>query len=399
MPFVVKKMSEFIQPLPYPEDALLTGADSDGRSEITSGLYRHRVSSERLAEYHTGDKDTYLSYAEEATLSDAIQEGIKAEKAAEHLQAEIETMDKVPSEVIEQLLATFQRIKRGRLAKQKLIESHLRYAAYLARASVGIITPPPGRATSSTSDRYKGKNRRPRKIGTYANITNLRSPYAQLEDRIQAAYVGLIKAASSFKPQQTKHGNEQPSFITYAAWYIQNEIEQSLPYETPGYRLPMNVSLDVRKYERSKAEAEPDFDSTIPLERLEEISQGTQVISIDELRYEAIPEEVEAYSSDDERYVGLEELLPDEEVEDPFEYIQQAMLEAGIDQAIATLSEREAGVVRLRCGLADGKTHTYLNLETTTPSVATGSLAELLCSAGRSPAQTEGTRSVSGGVV
>jgi RNA polymerase sigma factor (sigma-70 family) len=332
---------------------------SDIGSQIPSGKYTHGKQIESLAQYYTGDKNTYLSFAQEVMLAELIQDGIKAEQEI----AQIEELSEIDSDAIKQLKAAYARRKGGRDAAQVLVEANMRFAAYFARASVGIVNPlNPQKTTKAkprTSDRYRGKNKKPERVGTYTDITGLRSPHAELEDRIQQGYMGLVEAARKYIPRGVSvEGSDEnnASFATFAASNVQAAIHRFTPYETLGWRLPREEAQEVKQYSKELNDALDENRDPVLDPQLEQMMLGRDTVPIDELSFAAAPEEADEFGEGIN--LGADELLHDDNAYTE-ELAARHILRQHFIEILDTIkNQRDAGIVMHRYGFEDGSPRT-----------------------------------------
>jgi RNA polymerase sigma factor (sigma-70 family) len=198
-----------------------------------------------------------------------------------------------------------------------------------------------------------------------ADFTSLKSPHAVLDDRIQIANMGLLRAARIFTPGVMKDGKPVP-FMAFAAQIIKHDLTtyvrrgtkytpRELPgsLETPLY-IPSHIGEAIAQAHRD------DWREAMTPERREELlgfERMQDLVSLDELYFaNAANEEVED-EIQEPPLLSANEVLPIYG-SDPTQHITESLLSRSVHDALKTLSEREAGVLRLRYGLTDGQQHT-----------------------------------------
>jgi RNA polymerase primary sigma factor len=169
-----------------------------------------------------------------------------------------------------------------------------------------------------------------------------------LGDLINEGNLGLIRAAQKF--DETKG----IKFISYAVWWIRQSILQALAEQSRIVRVPLNrAGALYRMGKRSSAllqelGREPTVDELADeLDLSLEEVQRTLAISQTHLSLDA-----PLTPGQDNRLIDY---LPDQFSSGPDDETYERALSSTIDEALATLKEREAKVLRLYFGLEDSR--------------------------------------------
>ncbi len=169
-----------------------------------------------------------------------------------------------------------------------------------------------------------------------------------LADLINEGNIGLIRAAQKF--DETKG----IKFISYAVWWVRQAILQALAEQSRIVRVPLSRAGTLHRIGRRSSSLTQELGREPTVEEIaeeldlpEEEIKHTLVMAQQHLSLDAplVPGEEGQ----------LLDYLSDQASPGPDEELYNRALSRSIDEALATLSEREAKVLRLYFGLDDGE--------------------------------------------
>jgi len=165
-----------------------------------------------------------------------------------------------------------------------------------------------------------------------------------LGDLINEGNLGLIKAAKRF--DETRGFK----FISYAVWWIRQSILQALAEQSRIVRLPLNRVGALNKIGKKFSELEQSYEREPSASELAEELDMTLFEVADTLKISGRHISVDApfAQGEDNR---LLDVIQDDRQPNPDMTLMTESLKVEVRRALATLSEREAEVIRLYFGL------------------------------------------------
>jgi len=173
-----------------------------------------------------------------------------------------------------------------------------------------------------------------------------------LPDLISEGNLGLIKAATRF--DETRGFK----FISYAVWWIRQQILQSLAEQARIVRLPLNKIGSINKINKAFAKLEQEYERPPTANELAEVLEMTL-------------EEVKLSLNNMGRHVSMDaplregddsgtmmDLMKNDDLPSPEESMMTDSLRQEIERSLDMLNAREADVIRLYFGLAGNQPHT-----------------------------------------
>jgi RNA polymerase primary sigma factor len=252
-------------------------------------------------------KVALLNAEEEVDLAKRIEAGLYA---AERLRQAEESAEKLTTQMRRDLRWI---VRDGERAKNHLLEANLRLVVSLAK-------------------RYTGRG-------------------MAFLDLIQEGNLGLIRAVEKF--DYTKGYK----FSTYATWWIRQAITRAMADQARTIRIPVHMVEVINKLGRIQRELLQDLGrEPTPDELAKEMDiTPDKVLEIQQYAREPISLD---QTIGDEGDSQLGDFIEDSEAVVAVDAVSFTLLQDQLQSVLQTLSEREAGVVKLRFGLTDGQPRT-----------------------------------------
>ncbi|WP_297008547.1 RNA polymerase sigma factor [uncultured Corynebacterium sp.] len=252
-------------------------------------------------------KVALLNAEQEVSLAKRIEAGLYATYKMEQIKESGEKVSPMQKRDLREI------DRDGRKAKNHLLEANLRLVVSLAK-------------------RYTGRG-------------------MAFLDLIQEGNLGLIRAVEKF--DYTKGYK----FSTYATWWIRQAITRAMADQARTIRIPVHMVEVINKLGRIQRELLQDLGREPTPEELAKEMDITEDKVLEIQQYAREPISLDQ-TIGDEGDSQLGDFIEDSEAVVAVDAVSFTLLQDQLQDVLHTLSEREAGVVKLRFGLTDGMPRT-----------------------------------------
>ena len=324
----------------YMEEGLISevegGLESERASELIESIDPLDEQSLEL------DEDTELLDGETTEKKIGPQTGIEHISSDDATSLYLREMSLIPLLTAEEEVNLAKRIERSKRARRDLSKPNGRISSRRLKELVAMI-----------EDGFEARDYLI-KANTRLVVSIARKYIGygvSFLDLIQEGNMGLIRAVEKFEYQRGFR------FSTYATWWIRQSITRAIADQSRTIRVPVHMADRLRQIYKASQEMEQELGRSPTVEELAVYMKLEETKVRWMLQVAQTPISLESPVGDEED-TELGMYLEDQASPSPAQLVYQKMLRERVDDVLATLTPREARIIRLRFGLGQDRAYT-----------------------------------------